>query len=105
MEPGTPNALADPCACSPATQLVAIGERAVPALVQALRDRRPTRTIGWSRSLAFSHYYLRVRDVALQVLQRISDRSELGLDVRWTQVLDERSAQAVATKVAAWLDR
>lgn len=102
VEPGTPDVFLDPRGCSPAMLLRDMGERAIPALAAALGDKRPTRTIGWRRSRAFSHYFLRVRDVAAQILQRLDRELNLGLGIKWRGLLDDRDAEALGTAVEMW---
>ena len=60
---------------SPAHQLLKIGYPAVPALIEALTDRRLSRSVGCHRSFHFSHTVLTVGDCAQQILNRIAGRS------------------------------
>jgi hypothetical protein len=60
---------------SPAHQLVDIGYDAVPQLIEALEDKRLTRSVGFHRNFYFSHHVLRVGDCSLAVLERIAGRS------------------------------
>jgi hypothetical protein len=60
---------------SPAHQLVAIGFDAVPQLIDAVDDRRFTRSVGFHRNFYFSHHVLRVGDCAEAILERIAGRS------------------------------
>jgi hypothetical protein len=60
---------------SPAHQLLRHGYDAVPRLIEALEDRRFTRSVGFHRAFYFSHHVLRVSDAAEQILTRIAGRS------------------------------
>ncbi len=60
---------------TPAHQLVAIGFPAVPALIEALNDKRLTRSVGYHRDFYFSHFVLSVGDCAEAVLARIAHRN------------------------------
>ena len=59
---------------SPAHQLVKLGFDAAPQLIEAIGDRRFTRSVGYHRNFYFSHYVLRVGDCARAVLERIAGR-------------------------------
>lgn len=59
---------------SPAHQLVKFGYAAVPQLVDALGDRRFSRSVGCHRNFYFSHHVLTVGECARQVLDRIDGR-------------------------------
>ena len=60
---------------SPAHRLVEIGYDAVPQLIDALSDPRPSRSFGAGRSYSFPEYVLTVGDCANQILSRIAGRS------------------------------
>jgi 3',5'-cyclic AMP phosphodiesterase CpdA len=60
---------------SPTHQLVAMGFDAVPQLIDAVDDRRFTRSVGFHRDFCFSHHVLRVGDCAKDIVQRIAGRS------------------------------
>ena len=47
---------------NPAFHLVQLGDAALPALVAALSDSRPTRAVGYGRDLHFSHEVVTVGD-------------------------------------------
>lgn len=59
---------------SPAHLLLDHGYDAVPQLVDALSDRRLTRSVGYHRNFYFSHNVLTVGNAALQVLTAIAGR-------------------------------
>lgn len=102
--PGKPDVFYGRCANSPASLLVMMGGRAVPVLAGALQDRRPTRTVGAYRMQAHSHYVLRVRDVVVQVLERMDGEHGLGLGVSWARPVNDDAAARIREKVNAWLD-
>jgi len=54
-----------------ATELVRIGEPAVPALIALLRDRRPTRSVALWRPWHHSRTVLRYQDAAVDILEAI----------------------------------
>ena len=60
---------------SPARQLVDLGHVAVPQLIEALSDRRFTRSVGYHRNFYFSHHVLRVGDCSRIILEQIANRS------------------------------
>jgi hypothetical protein len=57
---------------SPAHQLASIGTPAVPALIEALTDKRFSRSVGYARHNFFNHTILTVGDCAQQILNRIA---------------------------------
>ncbi len=59
---------------SPARQLVDLGHLAVPQLIEALGDRRFTRSVGYHRNFYFSHHVLRVGDCSRIILEQIANR-------------------------------
>jgi hypothetical protein len=60
---------------SPAHELVKLGHAAVPALIDALGDKRLSRSVGCHRDFYFSHFVLAVGDCAEAILSRIAGRS------------------------------
>ena len=60
---------------SPAHQLVKFGHPAVPALIEALGDKRLSHSVGFQRDFFFSHFVLTVGDCAEAVLARIAGRN------------------------------
>jgi len=74
-DPGSCNIFTDSTAgkdVSPAHQLVRIGYKAVPQLIDALGDERLTRSVECHRSFTFSHRVLTIGDCAMLILQRIT---------------------------------
>jgi hypothetical protein len=69
--PGGPSVFNDPRdERSPAHQLLNAGYEAIPQLIEAIGDRRFTRTVGLDRD--HSHYMLRVGDCAREIIRRIA---------------------------------
>ncbi|WP_265595663.1 hypothetical protein [Verrucomicrobium sp. BvORR106] len=60
---------------SPADRLVKIGRPAVPMLIEALADKRPTRSVNFSRTSWFSHRMLTVGDCAAIILSKIAGQN------------------------------
>ncbi len=81
-QPGGPSifATSGPEGASPAERLVVAGYDAVPFLIDAVGDRRFTRTVGFWRDFTYSHYVVRVGGAAETVLERITGRSFQGAD-------------------------
>jgi hypothetical protein len=63
---------------TPAHHLVALGDAAVPQLIDALGDKRFTRSVGYFRDFVFSHEVLTVGDAAHKILERISGQRLMG---------------------------
>ena len=60
---------------SPASQLLEIGFDAVPQLIEAIEDKRFTRTVAYHRNFYFSHHVLRVGSCTTTILERIASRT------------------------------
>ncbi|HTU23912.1 MAG TPA: hypothetical protein VMF30_00855 [Pirellulales bacterium] len=60
---------------SPADRLLGFGHDAVPQLIDALGDPRPTRSVGAHRTYCFSHDILTVGDCACEILEKIAARA------------------------------
>jgi hypothetical protein len=86
---------------SPAHQLVKLGFDAVPALIDALGDRRLTRSVGFHRDFYFSHYALTVADCARAVLAQIAARDFY----RWGTISTEESSEAARREARAWWEQ
>lgn len=85
-------------ATTPASKLLEIGMAAVPQLLAAIDDHRPTRAVGFDKSCWQHSTVLDVGDCAIQILQLVSGRSfdEAGLsrdpDIAKAEI--KRNAQA-----------
>ena len=87
-----------------ADHLVALGDAAIPRLVEALTDETPTRTIAWQRSFYPVYFVLRREDVALKILERITGArfyAENATFVHFYMDKPERR-RAVRENVSAW---
>jgi hypothetical protein len=87
---------------SPAHQLVELGHAAVPQLIGALEDKRPSRSVGYHRDFYFSHFVLTVGDCAEAILARISGRN--FWKARTTSAAMQKDGATTATRAAieAW---
>lgn len=100
MIPGLYNTLEKPKgAITPAGKLFLIGMEAVPQLIEATEDRRPTRAFGlgkphWQRSSL-----LDVGDCAFQILQRLSGRTFYPREYTGDPAID---SAAMKRNVQAW---
>lgn len=75
MVPGSCDVFNDPRGeRAEAFQLLKIGYPAVPQLIEALDDKRLTRSVGAARFLGVTPPFLRVGDAAQQILERIASR-------------------------------
>jgi hypothetical protein len=63
---------------TPAHHLAALGDAAVPQLIDALEDKRFTRSVGYFRNFVFSHNVITVGGAAHMILERISGQSLTG---------------------------
>ena len=121
-QPGSCDVFADPREEeSPAHRLAAAGHEAVPLLIEAIEDERFSRSVGFWRDFAFSHYVLRVGDCALAVLRRISGKAfymrtstsgamwkdghanstRAAVEAWWAEVSEKGEEQVLAEGVAA----
>ena len=87
---------------SPAHQLVKLGHPAVPALIEALDDKRLSRSVGFQRDFFFSHFVLTVGDCAEAILGRIAGRNFRVANT--TSAAMQKDGQTVATRraIEAW---
>jgi hypothetical protein len=85
----------------PARKLVDLGYAAVPRLIDALDDRRPTRTVGYWRDSIYSHYVLRVGDCAVAILEQIAGRQFLGR-TRHASMIKAGAEHRVREEVLKW---
>jgi len=58
---------------NPAVELAKMGEAAVPALLDLLEDRRPTRSVGYWRDFGKTRTVLRYQDVAVRILSGLAE--------------------------------
>src|SRR5262249_32673969 len=89
---------------SPAHQLVDIGYNAVPQLIEALEDKRLTRSVGFHRDFYFSHHVLRVGDCSLAVLERIACRSFWEGKYTNAAMIKDGEEKETRKRVQAWWD-
>lgn len=87
---------------SPAHQLVAIGYDAVPQLIEAIEDRRFSRSIGYVRSHFFSHHVLRIGDCAHLILAVIAGRGFYGERDKSGKLVYEGGESTPKKMIAAW---
>jgi hypothetical protein len=87
---------------TPAHRLVRRGLDVVPRLIDALEDRRFTRSVGFERGFYFSHHVLRVGDAAEQILTRIAGRSFYARAATNAARLKESKAPTVKEQIRAW---
>ncbi len=103
-QPGGPDCWADPRGAeSPAHRLLALGLHAVPALLDAVEDPRPSRTVGFYRDFVFSHRVLPVGEIAWTVLREIAGRGFANVDAAraWYEDVRERGFEAVLAEATA----
>jgi hypothetical protein len=86
----------------PAARLVQIGIPAVPRLIDAIGDRRLTRTVASWRDATFSHYVLRVGDCAVQILERIAGKQFWDSGGRFAYPLKDGGEDGVRERVNEW---
>ncbi len=81
----------------PTTKLLKLGMDAIPALIDALEDDTPTRTVEHWRDFHRSRKVWRVSDFAVRVLSDISQKSFV-----YHRKLKPEEKQAVIAKIRAW---
>ena len=87
---------------TPAQRLVALGDAAVPQLIDALGDARFTRSVGYSRDFFFSHKVITIGDAALTIIERIAGyRFYRGDSVQGSLSQDKRT-DALRESVQDW---
>lgn len=102
-QPGSCDVFLDPRGeKSPAHQLVKMGFDAVPALLDALGDRRFTRSVGYHRDFYFSHYVLRVGDCARAVLEQIAGRRFYRRGTTSSEMSTDEADKQVQRQVRDW---
>lgn len=85
---------------SPAAKLVKIGLPAVPKLIDAITDERPSRSVGFWRDYTLSHRILTVGDVACAVISRLSSSNFYAYNPN--QTMAEGRAKFKAQAAAWW---
>lgn len=102
-QPGSCDIFADPRGeKSPAYQLVKMGYDAIPQLIEALEDKRFTRSVGYWRGFVFSHHVLRVGDCAQAIIERIANRRFYKRTYTNAAMVKDGKAQSVKAQVKAW---
>ena len=86
---------------NPAVALRKIGKPAVPALIELLADRRPTRSVGNPRN---GNYVLRYNDAALQILQSLTGQrfTELPGRGRYLSNYPDATQEQVRLEIHRW---
>jgi hypothetical protein len=87
---------------TPAHRLAKIGFDAVPQLIDALSDPRPTRSVGYLRDFRFSHHVLTVGDCAQQILGQIAGRSFFKFGHTGGYMAQDGVIDSVAAAARAW---
>jgi len=87
---------------TPAHQLAKIGFDAVPQLIDALSDPRPTRSVGYLRDFWFSHHVLTVGDCAQQILDEIAGRSFFKFNHTGGYMAQDGRIDSVAEAAREW---
>jgi hypothetical protein len=87
---------------TPAHRLIDWGYDAVPQLIDALEDHRFTRSVGFHRDFYFSHYVLRVGDCALDILERIAERTFWQSTSTFSYMTLDNQTAGTKEKVQAW---
>jgi hypothetical protein len=103
--PGHASSMAAARTESPAWQLVAMGHAAVPKLIEAIGDRRLTRTVGCWRDFVFSHYVVRVGDCAVEILEQIAGRRFWTETTTHSYVLKDGLENEVRAEVISWWEQ
>jgi hypothetical protein len=103
MQPGSCDVFADPRGDkSPAAQLVKMDIAAAPQLIEALSDRRFTRSVGFWRNFTFSHCVLRIGDAALAILERIACKRFYTRRSTSAEMTNDDSTSAVKAEIRRW---
>ena len=87
---------------TPAHRLVRMGYDAVPELIEALEDKRFTRSVGYHRNFYFSHYVLRVGDCTEAILERIAAQPFWQAKSTFSYMSMDGMAAETKKKVEAW---
>ncbi|HEY1786044.1 MAG TPA: hypothetical protein VGG30_10865 [Pirellulales bacterium] len=87
---------------TPAHRLAKIGFDAVPQLIDALSDPRPTRSVGYLRDFRFSHHVLTVGDCAQQILNQIAGRSFFKFNHTGGYMAQDGRIDSVAAAAREW---
>lgn len=87
---------------SPAAQLVRLGYKAVPQLIEALDDPRFSRSIHFWRGYVFSHYVLRIGDCAQQILERIASRQFYKPETTGGDMTSDNKVASTKEAVRKW---
>jgi len=87
---------------TPADLLAAFGPQAVPQLLDALSDPRPSRSVGAVRTYFFSHHVLTVGECACEILERIANRSFYMRKSTSGYMSSDGQTQAVEAAARQW---
>lgn len=87
----------------PPDELVKLGWDALPAVIEHLDDRRPTRSVGWHRGFSPSSYYqLRVGDCCEQIFTAITGYSIYRARTTSSAMVKDGDAPASKEKALQW---
>lgn len=87
---------------TPAHRLVKMGYDAVPRLIEALENKRFTRSVGFHRNFYFSHYVLRVGDCSEMILERIAAQPFWEAKSTFSYMTMDGKAAETKKRAQAW---
>jgi len=89
-------------------QLLEIGKPTVPVLIRLLNDRKPTRTVGYTRFTYLSRTIQRYQDAALEILEKILNKKFYGEEGYRSNYFSELSAehrQKIIAEIKAYWEK